>query len=110
MLRGLAEVAATHSLLLNKSRVDQMFSSTAAVNEDPPTGIKRNLDLSYILDGLAKKMFQLIGHALKKDWAIRRGGPGAIIVLDVDGDMEPCGGVLPWFKLKLIGFNSVLHG
>jgi acetylornithine deacetylase/succinyl-diaminopimelate desuccinylase-like protein len=68
------------------------------------------VDLSYILDGLAKKMFQLIGHALKKDWAIRRGGPGAIIVLDVDGDMEPCGGVLPWFKLKLIGFNSVLHG
>ena len=53
---GLAEVAATHSLLLNKPGVDQMFSSTVAINEDPPTGIKLNLDLPYILDGLAEKI------------------------------------------------------
>ena len=33
-----------------------MFSSTVAINENPPTGIKLNLDLPYILDGLAEKI------------------------------------------------------
>jgi hypothetical protein len=63
-------VSATHGLLLNKSCVGQFFSRTAAVNENPPTGIKLRLDLLHILEGLAEKMFQLIGHALEKDWAI----------------------------------------
>jgi hypothetical protein len=74
--------------LLDKSCVDQIFSSTAAVNENPPTGIEFCLDLFYILEGLAEKMFQLIGHALEKDWANWRGGPGTIIVFNVDNYVE----------------------
>jgi hypothetical protein len=89
-------------LLLNKSCVDQRFSSTVAVNENPPTGIEFGLDLLYILGGLAEKMFQLIGHALEEDWAIWRGRPGTVIVLNVDNNVESCG-VLPRVKLKFIG-------
>jgi hypothetical protein len=102
-------VLTTHGLLLNKSCVDQRFSSTAAVNENPPTGTKLRLDLLHILEGLAEKMFQLIGHALEKDWAIWRGRPGAVIVLNVDNHVESCG-VSPRVKLKFIGLDSSLHG
>jgi hypothetical protein len=95
-------------LLLDKSRVDQISSSTAAVNENPPTGIEFCLDLFYILGGLAEKMFQLIGHALEEDWAIWRGGPGTIVVFNVDNNVESCG-VLPRVKLKFIGLDSSWH-
>jgi hypothetical protein len=39
LLAGLTKVAAANSLLLNKSSVDHIFSSTMAIHEDPPTGI-----------------------------------------------------------------------
>jgi hypothetical protein len=38
-----------------------LFSRTAAVNENPPTGIELSLYLLYILEGFAEKMLQLIG-------------------------------------------------
>src|SRR5271167_2949917 len=96
-------------LLLNKSCVGQIVSSTAAVNDNPPTGIEFCLDLFYILKRFAEKMFQLIGHALEKNWAIWRGGPGTVIVLNVDNNVQSCG-VSPRVKLKLIGLDSPLHG
>src|ERR1035438_4077361 len=88
--------------------LDQVFSRTSSFNENPPTGVKLNLDLPYILDGLAEKMLQLMSHPLEKDWAIRRGGPGAVVVLNVDSNVEPCG-IFPWFKLKLVRLDSSLH-
>lgn len=109
LLVGLAQVVATHGLLFNESCVDQTLSSTSAVNKNPPTGIQLILDLPYILDGLAEKMLQLIGHAIEKDWAIRRGGPGAVVVLNIDSNVESCG-IFPWFKLKLVRLDSSLHG
>jgi hypothetical protein len=104
----LAKVAATDALLLNKSSVDQKFSIAAAVDENPPTGIKFNLDLSYILDGLAEKLLQLRGHTLEQDGADGRGGPRSVVVLNVDNDVESCG-VSPRVKLKLVGLNSSFH-
>jgi hypothetical protein len=95
--------------LLNKSRFDQILSSTAAVNENPPTGMKLSLYLFYVLAGLVEKLFQLRGHAIEKDWANGRGSPRTVIVLNVDNDVESCG-VSPRVKLKLIGLDSSLHG
>ncbi len=85
-----------------------MFSNTEAVNENPPTGVQLGLDVFNILAGLTEKIFQLIGHAVEKDWANGRCRPRTVIVLNVDDDVEPCG-ILPWFKLKLIGLVSTLH-
>ncbi len=52
-----------------------MFSSTAAFQENPATGIELSLNLFYPLDGLAENMLQLIGHALIGGRAVRRQGP-----------------------------------
>jgi len=46
----------------------------------------------------------LIGNALEENGAIRRNGPRAIIVLNVDSDVEPSG-IMPRFKLKFVGLN-----
>ena len=108
LLAGLAEVAASRGLLLSKSCVDQILSSTVAVNENPPASMKLSLYLFHVLAGLAEKLFQLRGHAVEKDWANGCGRPRTVIVLNVYDDMEPCG-ILPWFKLKLIGLDSTLH-
>jgi hypothetical protein len=108
LLVGLAEVAATHGLLLNKSCVDQILSSTATVNENPPACIKLSLYLFYVLARLAEKLFELRGDAVEKDWANGRGRPRTVIVLDVHNDVESCG-VLPRVELKLIGLDSSLH-
>jgi hypothetical protein len=102
-------VSATDSLLLNKSSVGQILSSTAAVNENPSTGIELSLYLLYIFERLAEKMFKLISHTLEKDWTIGCRGPRTVIVLNVDGDVES-GGVLPWVELKLIRLDSAFHG
>jgi len=95
-------------LLLSKSCVDQILSSTVSVNENPPASMKLSLYLFHVLAGLAEKLFQLRGYAVEKDWADGRGRPRTVIVLNVDDDVEPCG-ILPWFKLKRIGLDSTLH-
>jgi hypothetical protein len=47
--------AAALCLLFNESCFDEIFFRTSSFNENPPTGVKLSLNLSYTLARLAEK-------------------------------------------------------